>query len=301
MTRELTAAEIDAQADEVLEQMEATGWQADEANQPASADAEEGAASETAQEQAGEQKGNEQKPVDGVDDKKPEELDLEALEAIANGGDGPVLPAAADPLNFNVNAPADYKTARATLLTEKTEAWAKVMAGEMDASEYTAIESRVLDDLEELSAQRIRAETLQEVNIQSAAQSQKAIIQSLIERTADVVPYATDAKAQRQFDMAMGSLSADPDMVGKSFAELASEAHKVVLALRGVQEKPKAQEVAPERKAPKPPVTLSGLPNAGDSGERSVTQILAGLSGPDFDRAFDALPKDQQQKYLKQA
>lgn len=94
-------------------------------------------------------------------------IDEAALTAIANGD--PAIPE--DPLQFNVQAPADYKTARAALLTEETEAFAQMMEGELDAKEYAAIKVRVMDSLEDLSAQRIRAETLQEANAQTAALS----------------------------------------------------------------------------------------------------------------------------------
>lgn len=210
--------------------------------------------------------------ADAEGNHKPEDaaIDALALEEIANGDDTPAPSNVADPLNFNINAPADYKTARAALLAEKSEAMAKMMNGEIDASEFAAIETRVMDSLEDLSAQRIRAETLQELNLQSAAQSQAAVIQALIARTTNEIQYATDAKAQRQFDIALQGFSADPDMAGKSFVELTNEAHKVVLALRGIstakqQSSEKSQEelaaiAAARTPSGKPPVTLRSIP-----------------------------------------
>ncbi len=232
--------------------------------------------------------------------------DAAVLEAIANGDDTPALPGVADPLNFNVNAPADYKTARATLLAEKSEAMAKLMNGEIDASEYAAIEVRVMDSLEDLSAQRIRAETLQEVNTQSAAQSQAAVIQALISRAKDEVPYATDAKAQRQFDMALSILTADPDMAGKSFTELTNEAHKVVLKLRGIADKPAAktaEELAAEAEARmpggKPPVTLRNIPPAATANTGgNITEALSRLSGQEYEAAYNKLTPQQKAALL---
>lgn len=302
MTTELTAAQLDAQADEALEQMEATGWQAPEAGE-AGADSGQAQATTDADAAGAEAKpdgaaaGEQQASDDNTEGKTADAVDLAALEEIAN----PKPIEAADPLQFNVQVPQDYKTARAALLAEKNEAFEKVMEGELDAKEYAAIEARVMDSLEDLSVQRIRAETLLEANAQTSAQAQQAVISALIVKAKDEVPYATDTKAQKQFDKALALEMDDPDNAGKPFAHLVSEAHKAVLAKRGVQEKPAAQNKAPDRKAPEVPVTLGGLPNAGGSGEKSVTQVLAGLSGPDFDKAFDALPKDQQQKYLKQA
>jgi hypothetical protein len=226
--------------------------------------------------------------------------DAAALEAIANGDDAPAAPTQADPLNFNVNAPADYKTGRSTLLAEKAEAMAKLMNGEIDTTEYAAIESRVMDSLEDLSAQRIRADTLQELNTQSAAQSQAAVIQSLIARTKEDVPYATDAKAQRQFDMALGSLGADPDMAGKPFAELASEAHRVVMALRGVTPKTTAEQAHAAR-LPKgqAPVTLRSLPSASTSNTGgNMEEQLSRLSGQEYEAAYAKLTPQQRASML---
>jgi hypothetical protein len=232
-------------------------------------------------------------------------VDAAEPDAIANGDDAPAVTTVADPLNFNVSAPADYKTARAALVAEETEAFAKLMGGEMDSAEYAAIKSRVLDSLEDLSAQRIRAETLQELNTQSAAKTQTQVIQQLVARTAAEVPYATDDKAQRQFDMALQQVGADPDNAGKSFADLASEAHKVVLALRGISKptgtpQKTAAEIAaarlPEGKAP---VTLRGIPPAATANTGgNIIETLSRLSGQEYEAAYAKLTPQQRASML---
>ena len=283
MSRELSAAELDAQADAALEQMESTGWKTPDA--PNVGDS-----------------GQPEPANDAADDTaaqaKPDEqaVDLEALAAIAN--DEPAV--GADPLQFNAQVPSDYKTARSTLLTEKAQAMGKLMEGEIDAAQYAEIDIRVMESLEDLSVQRIRAETLIEANAQTAASSQRAAISALIVQAKDEVAYTTDAKAQKRFDVELRMQMEDPANAGKPFAYAVNEAHKMVLATLG-RIQPGAPGTPPKREVPTVPVTLSGLPNAGTSGEKSVSQVLSGLSGPDFDKAFDALPKDQQQKYLKQA
>jgi hypothetical protein len=157
-----------------------------------------------------------------------------------------------------------------------------------------------MDSLEELSAQRIRAETLQELNTQSAQQTQLAVIAALVERSKTTVPYADDPKARQQFDNALSYISKDPDFEGKPFAILAEEAHRLVLARRGAV--PDSTKPAkPVRATPDVPVTLGGLPNAGGATERTVADVLAGLSGPEFEAAFDSLPSNQKANYFKQA
>jgi hypothetical protein len=283
---ELTAEQIDAQADQLVEQMKANNWQVPAEAKPEAPPTEAKADTET---QPPEPIENKQAP-----DQPPEKaLDLNALAEIVNR-----QPEIKDPLQFSVQLPADYREARAALLIQKSDALKKMMDGDISASEYAAVETKVLDGLEELSAQRIRAETLVEVNNQTSASTQAAVLQSLMARVKDQVDY-TDPAASGQFDRQLRAEFEDPANAGKPFAALAEQAHQVVLLKRGVQVK--TSNEAPKRDIPSTPVTLAGLPNAGSAGEKTVTQVLAGLSGPDFDKAFDALPKDQQEKFLKQA
>lgn len=222
-------------------------------------------------------------------------IDEATLNAIAN--DDPAI--AADPLQFNVQAPADYKTARAALLAEKAEAMGKLMDGELDAKEYAAIETRVMDGLEDLSAQRIRAETLQEANAQTAANAQGAAIQALIVRAKDEVPYATDTKAQKQFDMALKLQLDEPDNAGKPFGHVVNEAHKVVLAMRGIQAKP-AAAAAPRKAEGDAPMTLRSIPAAATPNTGgSITDQLARLKGQEYEAAYAKLTPAQRAAMLE--
>lgn len=239
----------------------------------------------TAKDQAGE----------GTGDASGEQVDEATLQAIAD--DTPEVKT--DPLQFNAQVPNDYKATRAALLAEKAEAMGKLMDGELDAKEYAAIESRVMDSLEDLSAQRIRAETLMEANAQTQAQAQQAAISALIVKAKDEVPYATDAKAQRQFDMALNAVGADPDNAGKPFAHLVNEAHKVVMALRGVQAKPAATPPAQRKPAGDAPVTLRSIPAAATPNTGgSITDQLARLTGQEYEAAYAKLTPAQRAAML---
>ncbi len=211
------------------------------------------------------------------------------------------VPVSPPPTSFQASIPADYKAQRAALVGEKAALMQKLMDGEFGAEEYAAEESRISDALEDLTAQRIRAETLQEANVQTQAAFQQREIQKLIANTKTEVDYATDAKAQRQFDMALQAVGQDPDNAGMEFTELLSQAHTVVLALRGVMrktsERPNAER--PDRPAPQPPQTLSGIPTAASSGAKTVERTLAELSGDELEHAFDVLPKGELQRLLK--
>ncbi len=203
------------------------------------------------------------------------------------------------PTTFQTSIPADYKAQRAALVGEKAALMQKLMEGELDAEAFSAEESRLSDALEDLTAQRIRAETLQEANVQTQAAFQQREIQKLIANTKTEVDYAADAKAQRQFDMALQAVGQDPDNAGKEFTELLSQAHTVVLALRGVMRKAPDKAERPDRPVPQAPQTLAGLPTAASSGAKTVERTLAELSGDELEHAFDVLPKGELQRLLK--
>lgn len=236
--------------------------------------------------------------------KSEESLDESVLEAIANDDQ----PMGSDPLQFNVQVPTDYKTTRAALLAEKAEAMGKLMEGELDSKEYAAIEARVMESLEDLSAQRIRAETLLEANAQTAANAQQAAISALIVRAKNEVPYATETKAQKQFDMALKLQLEDPDNAGMPFAHAVNEAHKVVMAMRGVQLKaPPAQaskeeiEAAAQARRPKGdlPITLRNVPVAATANTGgTIADQLSRLSGIQYEAAFSKLTPAQRASML---
>lgn len=245
--------------------------------------------------QAGEgsHEGQGQPEGEGTGEATGDQVDEATLQAIANGTPevGP------DPLQFNAQVPNDYKATRAALLAEKNEAFGKMMEGELDAKEYAAIESRVMDSLEDLSAQRIRAETLMEANAQTQAQAQRAAISALIVKAKDEVAYATDPKARLQFDMALTAVGTDPDNAGKPFAHLVNEAHKVVMALRGMQAKPET----PGQRKPggNAPVTLRSIPAAQTPNTGgSITDQLARLSGQEYEAAYAKLTPQQRAAML---
>lgn len=245
------------------------------------------------------------KPSEAGEGEKPavDGMDAAVLEEIANHA---ALPRQADPLNFAAQVPQDYKAQRQALMAEKNQAMGKLMEGEIDASEFAAIDARVADALEDLTAARIRAETLQEASAQSHAQYQQQQIASLAHasKKSGEIDYVADATAQIQFDIAITGLKADPDNAGKDFAELVQQAHTAVLAMRGIAKKTAA---APASAAPpadrKPegqvPVTLRNLPAAASSNTGgSITDQLATLKGPEYETAFAKLTPQQRAAML---
>lgn len=177
----------------------------------------------------------------------------------------------------------------------------KLMDGEMDADEFAAEESRISDALEDLTAQRIRAETLQEANVQTQAVYQQREIQKLITKAKADVDYTTDTKAAKQFDMALNAISQDEDNAGRDYSELLTEAHKVVLALRGVVSKGTQVEDAIKSRIPegKPPVTLRNLPAASTpNANGNMLDQIGRLKGQDYQDAYAKLTPAQKRTLL---
>lgn len=211
------------------------------------------------------------------------------------------VPASVQPPAFKTEMPADYKEQRNSLVKEKAVLMKKLMDGEMDADEFATEESRISDALEDLTATRIRAETLQEANVQTQATYQQREIQKLIRTTKAEVDYTTDVKAQRQFDMALNAVGQDPDNAGKDYADLIVEAHKVVLALRGVTSKGALVEQAIKSRIPegKPPVTLRNLPSASTpNANGDMLDQLGRLKGAAYEEAYAKLSPSQKRTLL---
>ena len=249
--------------------------------------------------------GNTQGEEQGGESQSPNpeasELDEEALNAVL-AGDEPAVAAPA----YQAAIPEDYKAQRTDLLKAKAEAMKKLMDGEIGAEEFAAEESRISDALEDLTAQRIRAETLIEANQQTQAAHQQRAIQRLIQQSKTQVDYAADAKAQRQFDTALQSISADPDNSWRDFAELIQEAHRVVLALRGIPVTQGAAvasalltKAADRQPEGKPPVTLRNIPAASTpNANGDMLDQLSRLSGPAYEEAFARLSPAQKRALL---
>lgn len=239
-----------------------------------------------------------------------EDVDAEATEAPAKkptaevASAEPVSDVVQQPAQFAARIPDDYQAKRHALMTQKAQAMAKLLAGEMEADAYAAIDVEVSAGLEDLAAERIRAETLIEANAQSQQQHQQIELKKLVARTKSEVDYAADAKARKQFDTALTVISSDDDNAGMSFAEMIDAAHRSVASVRNVTVKSQADKdatakPAPERTPPKPPVTLAGLPSAATPGSKSASQVLASLSGDDFERAYDALSAEERARLLR--
>ena len=186
-------------------------------------------------------------------------------------------------------------------LTGNSEATARLPVDAGQTGFFERREFRISEELEGITLARARAETLAEVNRQTAEGYQATVINALVARTKTEIDYASDTDAQQTFDRALRLVASEPDAAGKDFAQIADEAHRMVLARMGV--KPSAPltaaRPAPDRTPPKPPITLGGLPTAAASGTKSVTEVVGRLAGDDLEKAFDALSDADLKKLMR--
>lgn len=212
------------------------------------------------------------------------------------------------PTTYKAEIPADLDANREALLTEKADALEKLMAGEIDAKEFAEVEMRVTKEMAKIDRQLARAETLAEINQQSVSQYEGLVIAQIVDTTKSVLDYSKDTTAARQFDAVMAGLRADPANASKSFADLAADANKTVLAIRGLsmpgEQTPAAASAQAaskpaQRGVPAVPPTLRGIPTAAtpNSGGGVVEQ-MANLSGQAYEAAFSKLSPAQQAALL---
>lgn len=205
------------------------------------------------------------------------------------------------PQTYRADMPADLAAKRTELLAAKAEAMKQLMDGVIDAEKYADEEFRISEELDDITLARARAETLAEVNRQTEEVYQGNVISALVARTKTEIDYASDTDAQQTFDRALRLVASEPDAAGKDFAQIADEAHRMVMARMGVsQAKPStAAQPAPDRTPPKPPITLGGLPTAAASGTKSISEVAGRLTGDDLEQAFDALPDADLKKLMR--
>lgn len=227
-----------------------------------------------------------------------DELSAEALAAIS---DEPQAPARDAP-RYKAGDPADFSTQRASLNAEKAKGLKDLMDGVIEPEAYSAIEADVSEKLDALTVRR----TLHEANVQTEQQIHSSALDVLMTaaKKAGEVDYAADAKAAKQFDAAMAMLAEPGDT--RTYAEQVADAHKAVLAIRGVKSAAPtaalaAATVAAAALAAKPrengkgPMTLRNVPAAAvPSTGGGWQEQLATLSGQDYEAAFARLTPAQQ-------
>lgn len=240
-------------------------------------------------------------------------LSTEELQAALTEAEPQATPA---PKPYTV-PDTDFSKQRADLLAEKKEVEKKWAAGDLSdderADQIIELDAKLLDVVQE----HTRAQTLREANEQAAKQAEQAkidaentAITALIKKDATanagkpLLNYAADAEAQADFDAMFAAINRRPDAATKTAEQRVADAHKRVLALRGITVA--AAPAAPATPAPKlprdVPVTLSGLPNAGHGDVKDDLLTQAGkLQGEDLERWLASQPVGTVDRLMRMA
>lgn len=218
---------------------------------------------------------------------------------------------------YEVPEAADFAQRKTDLKAEKKAIEGKWAAGDLSDEQRAEQLDAVDDKLLALVAEQTRAETLRAINEQNAKAQQAAAEKALNDATvaviqaakkAGTIDYVADSDAQEQFDAFMGALERSKAWAGKSAADLVAQAHKSVLALRGIVAvaPAKAPAPAPAPVAPPKPVrrdvpqTLAGLPNAAPVGvQDELMQQVANLEGPELEAFLAGLPPGKLDKAMR--
>ena len=212
---------------------------------------------------------------------------------------------------IKTEGPADYKAEKQALKAQRADVEAKWGAGELTDAERAEQLEKISDAIEELTIAHTRATTIQQINAHNAQQEMDAAVQAVLAlaTATKTIDYKADPKAAKQFDSFLRELLADTDNAGKPPAELTREAHRSVLAMRGIAEKPAAtgetraatqQQAAPA--ARQVPPSIADMPNAAPKGlEVEALAKFATLEGDEAEEYLASLPPGEQERILRAA
>lgn len=202
--------------------------------------------------------------------------------------------------------PAKLEQAQAALEAKEAAAFKQLLDGEIEQEAFDKIKAEVRAGERNIIVQTTRIEMHEQQVKQQQAETVVALMKSAA--AAKTIDYAADKKAQAQFDQALQLVAGDPDNAKKSFKWLTNEAHRTVLALRGISPVA-APTPAPPAPAPAPasravdmsklPPTLSRVPPAADpsiAGDEFAH--LGNLSGAALEKAVAGMTPDQQERWL---
>lgn len=313
MARELTAEERDELTPGELEALMGAGAD-DQAATTTAATTEATTTEAKADDEAATEAGAETTTAEGATETTAEategaEASADELQAVVDEGEA--APAQRTVTYKGITDEA-YKAETAAIAAAKAEGLRKLMDGEIDASEYAAIEAEQAEKRDSLIAGYTLAKANREAAEQQAA-AQFEVLQTSVkalmkQSKGQAVDYNTDLKAQRQFDAAMNLVASDPDNARISPADCVAEAHRMVMALRGVSQAPaaaptpapanaKAEAAAQARR--ELPRTLGGVPAAAPNGVgNDVRSQFALLSGEDAEEFLARQPANVRQALL---
>lgn len=200
----------------------------------------------------------------------------------------------------------ELQTKRDELLGQKDALFAEFDEGAISREDYLKRQRDLDTQLLTLAEQG----ALIQANEQALINAQQAKLNSIkaLAKASGAIDYDADESAAAEFDAAMQFVSAIPSNAKLRFNALADKAHAMVLAQRGIAAPQASQNPAPAAPAPgpaqprtmqKPPLTLSGLPNAATANANGgMDDQLSRLHGPAFEAAIASMPKEKRDAWM---
>jgi hypothetical protein len=210
---------------------------------------------------------------------------------------------------YQAESVADSSGERTALLAQKNEAFAKLIDGEITASEYSAIENDVLSKIKEIDHAEVKAQVANEMTHQQMLREwNKEVSGVVVNAKKEGLDYAGNKELYEEFDTLIRVFSAEATQKGMSDEGLKAskwalaQAHSVMKTRHGIttQSVKDPEQSQAAEKAPRHTLqTLSGLPNADRAPiENDTISRLGGLSGEDLEKAMATMSESEVVKLM---
>lgn len=210
---------------------------------------------------------------------------------------------------YQVDSVADSSTERTALLTQKNEAFAKLIDGEITAAEYSTIENDVLSKIRAIDAAEVKAQVSSEITQQQLEHAWDKEVATLVKvAKKEGLDYAGNKELNSEFDTLVRVFSSEAAQKGMSDEGLVAskwalaQAHSVMKARYGITTQPakNQDDTPPAEKASRHNLqTLSGLPNADRAQvDNDTISRLGGLGGEDLEMAMATMSEKDVNKLL---
>lgn len=187
----------------------------------------------------------------------------------------------------------------------------KYREGEIDFDEYRAQDRKFNAQLQHIRDAELQARIYADQQAQTAQQEWLWNVKQFMKQAkkSDGIDYESDTKLHKDLDLMVKALASDPDNAEKGADWFLDEAHKRVLALRGIA--PKRPAAAADAKieantARKPPTaaipkSIGDIPGGGDDSDTGGGEFAAidKLTGDAYERALAKMTPEQRNRYLE--
>lgn len=210
---------------------------------------------------------------------------------------------------YQADSVADSSSERTALLTQKNEAFAKLIDGEITAAEYSTIENDVLSKIRAIDTAEVKAQVASEITQQQLEHAWDKEVATLVKvAKKEGLDYAGNQELNSEFDTLVRVFSAEAAQKGMSDEGLVAskwalaQAHSVMKARHGIttQSAKNQDDTPPAEKPPRHSLqTLSGLPNADRAQvDNDTISRLGGLEGEELEIAMATMSEKDVNKLM---